>query len=168
WLKALYVVLAFCSVLFFGAIKSLIIGPIAGSIVVFGNLGIILGLFPAHVSWTVYTIIKTNRFDIPLKIAILACLPALFVIWLALGIAGTVLVGIGYGFFTPWIASFEAFRHENGSSILFHSIADGTWETIKGSCTVVRDFADLCLHSYPLCLKDIRENSSSNDLQPLR
>jgi dipeptide/tripeptide permease len=46
-------------------------------------------------------------------VALLVALPALFGIWLGLSIAGTVLVGLGYGFFAPWIASFEAFRHDD-------------------------------------------------------
>ncbi|KAL0350654.1 UNVERIFIED_CONTAM: putative membrane protein [Sesamum radiatum] len=168
WVETIYVVLAFCSVLCFGALKSLLVGPIAGLVLIIGNLGVILGLFPAHVAWTVYTLLKTNRFDAPLKVAILLGLPALFGIWLALSIAGSVLVGVGYGFFTPWVSSFEAFRLEKSSKKCYHCIVDGTWGTIKGSCTVVRDFADLCYHSYPIYLKELRENPSSNELQPLR
>ena len=42
---------------------------------------------------------------------------------------------------------------------------DGTWGTIKGSCTVVRDFADMCFHSYPVYLKEFRE--CSQDREPL-
>lgn len=56
---------------------------------------------------------RTNRLDAPLKVAFLFALPVLFAIWLALSIAGSVLVGVGYGFFTPWVSAFEAFRHEN-------------------------------------------------------
>lgn len=168
WLKTIYVVLAFCSVLCFGALKSLLVGPIAGLILILGNLGVILGLFPAHVAWTVYTLFKTNKFDAPLKVAILLGLPALFGLWLGLSIAGSCLVGLGYGFFTPWVSSFEAFRLEDESKKFYHCLVDGTWGTIKGSCTVVRDFADLCYHSYPSYLKELRENPASNELQPLR
>lgn len=169
WGKTVLVVFAFCVVLCFGALKSLIIGPIASLILILGNLGVILGLFPAHVAWTVYTLLKTDRFDAPLKVAVLLVLPALFGIWLGLSIAGSVLVGLGYGFFTPWIASFEAFRlDDDESKKCVHCILDGTWETIKGSCTVVRDFADVCYHSFPLYLKELRENPASSELQPLR
>ncbi|KAL2551994.1 hypothetical protein Fot_05613 [Forsythia ovata] len=167
-LKTLYVVFAFFSALCLGALKSLLVGPIAGLILILGNLGVILGLFPAHVAWTVYTLVKTNRFDAPLKVAVLFGLPALFGIWLALSIAGSVLVGVGYGFFTPWVSAFEAFRLDNESKKFFHCIVDGTWGTIKGSCTVVRDFADMCFHSYPLYLKELREYPTSHELQPLR
>lgn len=168
WLKIVYVVFAFCSALCFGALKSLLVGPIAGLILIIGNVGVILGLFPSHVAWTVYTLVKTDRFDSPLKVAFLFALPALFGIWLGLSIAGSVLVGVGYGFFAPWVSAFEAFRHEDESNKFFHCIVDGTWGTIKGSCTVVRDFADFCYHSYPLYLKELRESPSSNELQPLR
>ncbi|KAA8531708.1 hypothetical protein F0562_006575 [Nyssa sinensis] len=168
WLKVLYVVFAFCSALCLGALKGLLVGPIAGLILIIGNVGVILGLFPAHFSWTAYTLVGTNRFDAPLKVAILFALPALFGIWLGLSIAGSVLVGVGYGFFTPWISTFEAFRHENESKKFFHCIVDGTWGTIKGSCTVVRDFADICYHSYPIYLKELRESPCSDEVQPLR
>ncbi|KAF5736134.1 hypothetical protein HS088_TW14G00269 [Tripterygium wilfordii] len=167
-LNLLYVVFAFCSALFLGGLKAVTVGPIAGLILIIGNVGIILGLFPAHVYWTVYTLVKTNGFDEPLKVAILLALPALFGIWLGLSIAGSVLVGVGYGFFTPWVSAFEAFRHDDESKRFIHCIVDGTWETVKGSCTVVRDFADICYSSYPQYLKELRESPASNELQPLR
>ncbi|XVE82776.1 hypothetical protein DITRI_Ditri16bG0032900 [Diplodiscus trichospermus] len=168
WLKIVYVVFAFCSALFLGALKGLLVGPIAGLILIIGNVGVILGLLPAHISWTVYTIIRSNRFDAPLKVAILIALPALFGIWLALSIAGSVIVGLGYGFFSPWVSAFEAFRHENESKRFFHCVVDGTWETVKGSCTMVRDFADLCFHSYLLYLEELSQSPAPNELRTLR
>ncbi|KAF7136089.1 hypothetical protein RHSIM_Rhsim08G0101400 [Rhododendron simsii] len=168
WLKIPYVVFAFCSALFLGALKSLLVGPIAGLTLIIGNVVVILGLFPSHVAWTIYTLVKTNRFDAPLKVAFLFALPVLFAIWLGLSIAGSALLGVGYGFFSPWVSAFEAFRQEDESKKFFHCLVDGTWGTIKGSCTVVRDFADICYHSYPLYLKELRESPSTNELQPLR
>ncbi|XP_009594241.1 uncharacterized membrane protein At3g27390 [Nicotiana tomentosiformis] len=168
WLNAVYVVFAFCSALFLGALKSVLVGPIAGLILIVGNVGVILCLFPAHVFWTVYTLAKTNRFDAPLKVVFLFALPALFGIWLVLSIAGTVLVGVGYGFFAPWVSAFEAFRHDDESNKFIHCIVDGTWGTIKGSCIAVRDCADMCYHSYPMYLKELRDSPSSLDLQPFR
>lgn len=161
-------IFAFCAALFLGALKGLLVGPIACLILIIGNVGIILILFPVHVGWTFYTIIKTNRFDAPLKATILLGLPVLAALWLGLSITGSVIVGIGYGFFTPWVSAFEAFRLENEFKKFLHCIVDGTWDTIKGSCTVVRDFTDLCFHSYPLYLKEIREFTSSDELQTLR
>ncbi|KAI5581745.1 hypothetical protein BDE02_07G038500 [Populus trichocarpa] len=173
WLRFLYVIFAFCSAFFLGALKGLLVGPIAASVLILGNGAVILGMFPPHISWTFYTLVKTDRFDIPLKVALLVALPALFGIWLGLSIAGTVLVGLGYGFFAPWIASFEAFRHDDDDDddefkTLYHCVVDGTWGIIKGSCTVVTDFADICCHSYPLYLKELRESSASNEIRTLR
>ncbi|VFQ86529.1 unnamed protein product [Cuscuta campestris] len=168
WVKPLYVILAFCAALSLGALKSLLVGPIAGLILIIGNLGVILLLFPAHAFWTVHAIIKTKRFDAPLKVAFLVGLPVLLTIWVGLSIAGSVLVGVGYGFFTPWVSAFEAFRHDDVSKRFLHCIVDGTWGTIKGSCTVVRDFGDFCYHSYPLYMKELRESPASLDLQPFR
>ncbi|KAL5752938.1 hypothetical protein ACOSP7_023122 [Xanthoceras sorbifolium] len=168
WLKVIYVAFAFCSALFLGALKGILVGPIAGLILILGNVGVILVMFPAHVAWTVYTLVKTNKFDTPLKVAILFALPALFGIWLAVSIAGSVLVGVGYGFFAPWVSAFEAFRHDNESKKFYHCIVDGTWGTIKGSCTMVTDFADMCFHSFPIYLKELRESPYSMELQTLR
>ncbi|MED6157410.1 hypothetical protein PIB30_022816 [Stylosanthes scabra] len=168
WVKASYVVFAFLSAFFLGAIKGLVVGPIAALILIIGNVGVILGLFPWHVAWTVYTLFKIEIFDAALKVAISIALPALFGIWLGIGIAGSVLLGVGYGFFTPWVSTFEAFRYDNESKKFLHCLVDGTLGTIKGSCTVVRDFADMCYHSYPCYLKELRESRSSNEHQRLR
>ena len=65
---------------------------------------------------------RTDRFDIPLKAAILLGLPVLAALWLGLSIAGSVIVGVGYGFFTPWVSAFEAFRHENEFKKFLHCI----------------------------------------------
>lgn len=57
---------------------------------------------------------RTNQFDAALKFALLFALPPLFAIWLGLSIAGSVIVGVGYGFFAPWVSTFEAFRQDDG------------------------------------------------------
>ncbi|XP_070668922.1 uncharacterized membrane protein At3g27390 [Malus domestica] len=170
--KIFSLVFAFGSALCLGALKGLLVGPISALILILWNVGIILGLSPAHVVWTIYTLIKIHRFDIlsqtPLKIAILFALPGLLGIWLGLSIAGSVLLGVGYGFLTPWVSTFEAFRHDNRYKKFKHCILDGTWGTVKGSCTVVRDFADLCYHSYPLYLKELHESPAAEEVRTLR
>lgn len=167
-LKLAYVVFAFCSALLIGLFKAVLVGPIAGLILVVGNIGVVIGLFPFHVYCTVYSLIKTKLLNAALKVAVLFALPILLVLYLTLSIIGSVLVGLGYGFFTPWISTFEAFRQSSEAKKFIHSIVDGTWGTIRGSCTVVRDFADICYHSYPLYLKELREWSGDQDLHSIR
>ncbi|ONK67274.1 uncharacterized protein A4U43_C06F18440 [Asparagus officinalis] len=167
-LRIAYVVFSFCAALFIGFLKAVVVGPIAGLLLMVGNVGVILGLFPFHVFWTVYSLLKTNRINLALKFALLLALPILFALWLALGIFGSVLVGIGYGFFTPWISTFEAFRQDSEAKKFLHSIVDGTWGTVKGSCTVVRDFADICYHSFPVYLKELRDCSGDNETHSIR
>ncbi|KAE9596663.1 hypothetical protein Lal_00007578 [Lupinus albus] len=167
-MNATYVVFAFISALCLGAIKGIIVGPIAALLLILGNVGVILGLFPAHVVWTVYTLLKMQIFDLPMKVAILLVLPGLFVLWLGLGVGGSVIVGVGYGFFTPCIATFEAFRHDHDSKKFLHCIVDGTWGTINGSWIVVIDFVDVCYHSYPSYLKELREKPCSDEHERLR
>ncbi|KAG9158763.1 hypothetical protein Leryth_013661 [Lithospermum erythrorhizon] len=168
WLKTIFVVFGFCLVLILGAIKSVIFGPVAALVLIVGSVGVIFGFLPAHIVWTIHAIVKTGKFDAPLKVAILICVPALFAIWLGLSIAGSVLVGIGYGFFTPWVSSFEAFRYDDVSERFHHCLVDGTWTAIKGSCTVVRDFKDVCYHSYRRIMNELRGSPGSDGPQPLR
>nr|CAD1826246.1 unnamed protein product [Ananas comosus var. bracteatus] len=161
-LRVAYVVFAFCSAFFLGGFKALLVGPVAAALLIIGNVGVILGLLPWHVAWTVYSLIKTNYINSALKFAFLFVLPVLFALWLALSIFGSILVGVGYGFFAPWVSTFEAFRQDSETKKFLHGVVDGTWGTIKGSCTVVRDFADICYHSYPLYLKELRESSHNH------
>ncbi|KAK1314517.1 putative membrane protein [Acorus calamus] len=168
YLTIIYVFFAFCSALFLGALKGLLVGPIAGVILIVGNSGVILGLFPVHVALALYTLLKTKRIDGSLKLGFLLGLPILLGLWLGLGLLGSVLVGVGYGFFTPWVSAFEAFRVNGEWRKFLHCIVDGTWGTIKGSCTVVRDFADICYHSYPLYLKELRDNPGDKEPYTIR
>lgn len=52
---------------------------------------------------------RTTRLDVALKAALLFAPPPLFDLWLALSVAGSALVEVGYIFFTPWFSAFEAF-----------------------------------------------------------
>lgn len=161
-LRITYVIFVFCAALFVGALKGMVVGPLASLLLITGNISIILGLFPAHVVWTVYSLVKTPLYDLVLKAFLLLVLPLIAALWLAFGIVGSVLVGVGYGFFAPWIATFEAFRQNTEPRKFLHCLTDGTWSTIKGSCVVVRDFLDICYHSVRSYLKEFREKTSDS------
>lgn len=38
--------------------SGLLVGPIAASVLILGNGAVILGMFPPHISWTFYTLVK--------------------------------------------------------------------------------------------------------------
>jgi hypothetical protein len=65
---------------------------------------------------------RTDRINAGLKLALAIALPVLFGLWLGLGIFGSALVALGYGFSTPWISTFEAFRQESESDKFIHGI----------------------------------------------
>ncbi|KMS96457.1 hypothetical protein BVRB_9g225110 [Beta vulgaris subsp. vulgaris] len=137
----------FILLLILGIFKALIISPVAAVIISVGNSSVIIGLWPAHFIWTCYCVVRTKRLGMTLKIGTLLFLPMPLVLWPFAGILGSFVGGIGFGFFSPLIATFEAVG-ENVPDKCYHCVADGCWPTIQASCTVVRDFTDFCFHSY--------------------
>ncbi|XP_020082943.1 uncharacterized membrane protein At3g27390 [Ananas comosus] len=146
----------FLLLLLLGIIKAAVIGPIVAAVIFFGNSAVIIGLWPAHFIWTYYCLIKTKRIGLVLKILLLITLPVPLLLWPVFGILGSLLVGIGYGYFTPLIATFEAVG-EDVLDKFSHCFTDGCKSTIEGACTTVRDFTDFCFHSYFSFMDDLSE-----------
>lgn len=46
--------------------------------------------------------------------------------------------------------------------LIYLGLQDGTWDTIKGCFTVIRDFGDFCYHSYKSFMQDLRERPPTN------
>ena len=90
-----------------------------------------------------------------LKFFLCLCLPAAIILWLVLGILASVLGGALYGFLSPIFATFDAVG-EGKPYPFFHCFYDGTWSTLKRSFTVVRDFKDVCFHSYFSLMDELR------------
>lgn len=190
--------------------------PWACLIMAIGISALILGLWPMHLIWTYYCIIRYSTCSaIPflatsfnyqpkvltfcflhflggrtklvgpvVKLLLLIAATAVLITWLVIGIPGSLLAGLVYGFLAPIMATFDAvgegkekpFVHCFVVSFFFvwvvcayfwgisfrHCLAcyselqDGTWSTITGSCTVVRDVKDLLFHSYFSIMDDLR------------
>ncbi|XP_027170230.1 uncharacterized membrane protein At3g27390 isoform X1 [Coffea eugenioides] len=139
-----------------GSVKGIIIGPIVVLIILIGNTSVVIGLWPAHFVWTYYCVGKSKRLGWVLKIVVLMTLPVPLVLWPIVAIIGSLLGGIGYGFFAPLIATFEAVG-KNVTEKFYHCFADGCISTLKGSCTVARDFTDFCFHSYFSYMDELSE-----------
>ncbi|KAL8506909.1 hypothetical protein ACS0TY_017702 [Phlomoides rotata] len=145
-----------------GLLKGLMICPIAATIIAVGNSAVVIGLWPAHFLWTYYCVAKSKRLGWILKILVLFTLPVPLILWPIMTIIGSVLGGIGYGFFAPLIATFEAV----GGTVTdkwYHCFVDGCFTTIESSCTVVRDFTDFCFHSYFSFMDELSEDVQEDE-----
>ncbi|KAL9256335.1 putative membrane protein [Drosera capensis] len=66
-----------------------------------------------------------------------------------LGIVASLIGGAAYGFLSPIFATFDAVGPGKTND-------DGTWSTVQGSFTVVRDFKDVCYFSYLSFMDDLQ------------
>lgn len=62
---------------------------------------------------------RTKKLGLVLKILVLVSLPVPLVLWPIFGIVGSLLGGVGYGFFAPLLATFEAVG-ENVTKKFYH------------------------------------------------
>ncbi|CAI9754481.1 unnamed protein product [Fraxinus pennsylvanica] len=145
-----------------GLLKGLIICPIVVGIIAVGNSAVVIGLWPAHFIWTYYCVAKSKRLGWILKIMVFLSLLIPLILWPIIAILGSILGGIGYGFFAPLIATFEAVG-ENVTDKFFHCFTDGCCSTLEGSCTVVRDFTDFCFHSYFSYMDELIEEGHEDE-----
>ncbi|XP_047949838.1 uncharacterized membrane protein At3g27390 [Salvia hispanica] len=144
----------FSSLLLLGFIKGIIMFPVILVIVTIGISGTILLLWPMHCFYTYYCVLSTRQFGPVLKLIICICLAAALISWPPIGLACSVLSGAVYGLFSPILATFRAVG-EGKSSKLSHCICDGTWSAVEGSFTMIRDFSDVCYHSYLSIMDDL-------------
>ncbi|ONK60109.1 uncharacterized protein A4U43_C08F14420 [Asparagus officinalis] len=130
-----------------GIIKVAIFGSCVFLVILVGNLALIYGLYPVHVVWTGYCISRTKRFGVVLKALILLLFPLPVLLWLPLATIGSVLTGLTFGIGLPLMATFAPVR-EGVTDKFLRCLKDGTWGSIKAAFTAVRDFKDICFHSY--------------------
>ncbi|CAA6664183.1 unnamed protein product [Spirodela intermedia] len=145
----------FVGLLLLGIFKGALFCPLICVTMAAGNSAVILGLWPAHAFWTYYSIARSKQLGPVLKIILCIGVTSLLILWPLVGIVGSIVGGAGYGFFAPLMATFEAVG-EGRSDKFTHCITDGTWTTVKGSFTVVRDLTDVCFHSYFSIMDDVR------------
>ncbi|XP_078172384.1 putative membrane protein At3g27390 isoform X2 [Carex rostrata] len=148
----------FFALFLLGAIKGLLLFPWACLIMTIGNSALILGLWPAHAVWTFYCLIRTKQLGPVLKLALSIGVCIALVVWPLAGILGSIIAGIAYGLLAPVMATFDAVG-EGKSNQFLHCFMDGTFSTIKGACTVVRDLKDMLFHSYFSIMDDLRLQS---------
>ncbi|KAL8528142.1 hypothetical protein ACS0TY_005814 [Phlomoides rotata] len=150
----------FIGLLILGFIKGIIMFPMIFLLIVSGISAIIIGLWPVHWFYTYYCILSTKQFDPALKILLCLCIPVILIGWLPIGITCSVVGGAAYGLLAPMFATFQAVE-EGKTDKFYHCICDGIWSTVKGSFTIIRDFLDVCYHSYFSIMDDLRRQGPS-------
>ncbi|KAH6791023.1 transmembrane protein [Perilla frutescens var. frutescens] len=145
----------FTGLLILGFIKGIIMFPVIFLIMTIGISGIIVIILPIHCFYTYYCILSTKQFGPALKFVICICLAAVLISWPPVGIFCSVLSGAAYGLFAPILATFQAVE-EGKTSKFSHCISDGTWSAVEGSFTMIRDFSDVCYHSYFSIMDDLQ------------
>ncbi|KAJ6965600.1 hypothetical protein NC652_003473 [Populus alba x Populus x berolinensis] len=111
---------------------------------------------PTEILSSLWNFIKFLPFFFGLLV--LGTIKVTLILWLVLGIVGSIIGGALYGLLSPIFATFDAVG-ERKTNMLYHCFYDGTWDTVKGSFTVVRDFGDVCYHSYFSLLDDLRQGT---------
>ncbi|VVA17850.1 PREDICTED: membrane [Prunus dulcis] len=147
----------FIGLLLLGNFKGILFCPLICLIMTIGNSAIILGLWPVHFLWTYYCMFRAKRYGPALKIVVcIFVLPVQLILWPVVGIVGSIVGGAAYGFLSPVMETFQAVG-EGKTNQLYHCFYDGIWSTVQGCFTVVRDFGDVCYHTYFSVMDDLRE-----------
>ncbi|GAV88257.1 hypothetical protein CFOL_v3_31680 [Cephalotus follicularis] len=146
----------FIGLLLLGIIKGVVFCPLICLIATIGNSAIILGMWPVHIIWTYYCIVRAKILGSGLKIVLCICIPVVLILWPVFGIVGSIIGGAAYGLLSPIFATFDAVG-EGKTDVFFHCFYDGTWSTIEGIFTIVRDFKDVCLFSYFSVMDDLQK-----------
>lgn len=147
----------FIGLLLLGTIKGIIFCPFVCLIMTVGNSAIILGLWPVHLLWTYYCILRAKQLGPVLKLVLCPCIFVPLILWPVVCILASIVGGAAYGFLSPIFATFDAVG-EGKTDKFFHCIYDGTWGTVQGCFTVVRDFRDVCFHSYFSIMDDLKDS----------
>ncbi|KAK8502844.1 hypothetical protein V6N12_000088 [Hibiscus sabdariffa] len=151
----------FFGLLLLGTIKGLVFCPLICLIITIGNSSVIIGLLPFHAYWTCYSIVRTKLLGPFLKLIICVFVPVVLILWVFVSIVGSSMGGILFGFLSPIFATFDAVG-EGKTNVFIHCFYDGTLSTIRGSFTVVRDFYDVCFHSYGSFMEDLQQKGPPN------
>ncbi|KAI4375354.1 hypothetical protein MLD38_013237 [Melastoma candidum] len=145
----------FLGLLLLGTLKGVVICPFSCLILTVCNTGVVLCMWPVHFLWTYYSILRARIIGPILKFLLFITLPVPLILCPVVAILGSVSGGLAFGFLSPIFATFEAVGKGKANDV-FHCFYDGTWSTIERSMTIVRDFWDICCHSYFSIVNELR------------
>ncbi|KAL8124820.1 putative membrane protein At3g27390 isoform X1 [Apium graveolens] len=150
-----------------GIIKGAIFSPFVFLVIAFGDAGVVIGLWPLHLFWSIYCLIRTNKFGVYMKLLLICTVPIPIAIWTIVGVVGSAIMGIGYGFVWPVMETFRAISKKDMplNMRLIKCFTDGTWTQVQGACTIVRDFADFSFHTYFSFMDDLLDSKGENPIE---
>ncbi|PSR88012.1 hypothetical protein CEY00_Acc31042 [Actinidia chinensis var. chinensis] len=133
-----------------GLYKGVLMTPIVFIIIGFGDGLIIAVLFPVHLFWSLFCILRTKKFGPYMKCLLLLILPIPIVLWTIAGLIGSSITGLLVGFGWPFMETFRVISKE-GVPICMRvkrCFTEGLRSSLRGACTIVRDFKDFSFHSF--------------------
>ncbi|XP_057964203.1 uncharacterized membrane protein At3g27390-like [Malania oleifera] len=157
----------FIFLFFLGCVKAAIFSPFVFLVIAFGDTGVVMGLWPLHLVWSIYCIARTKRFGPYLKCLLIPLAPIPIALWTVVGVLGSVIMGIGYAYVWPVMETFKAISKE-GASIpekFIRCFTDGTCSNVWGACTIVRDFADFSFHSYFSVMDELMDSKGEKPIE---
>lgn len=150
-----------------GVVKSAIFCPFVFLVIAFGDTAVVIGLWPCHLFYSIYCIIRTKKFGPFMKCLLILLSPMPIAIWTVVGVVGSVVMAIFYAFIWPVMETFKAVSKDGLSfpTKLVKCFTDGTWSNVWGACTIVRDFADFSFHSYFSVMDGLLESKGENPIE---
>ncbi|CAM8917401.1 unnamed protein product [Rhodiola kirilowii] len=150
-----------------GILKGGIFGPFVFLIIALGDAAVVIGLWPLHMFWSIYCMARTHKYGPIMKFLMILLVPLPIALWMAVGVVGSIMMAIGYGIIWPVTETFYAVSKE-GTSVqmkMLKCLTDGTWSSILGARTTVRDFADFSYHSYFSMMEGLLESTTETPIE---
>lgn len=111
--------------------------------------------------------INTKKFGPIMKCLLIVLVPIPIAIWTVVGVGGSAIMGIGYGYIWPVMETFKAVSRKADSlgTKLFRCLTDGTWSNLWGACTIVGDFKDFSFHSYFSLMDELLDSKGEEPIE---
>ncbi|KAL5752820.1 hypothetical protein ACOSP7_023010 [Xanthoceras sorbifolium] len=150
-----------------GIIKGAIFSPLVFMVIAVGDAGVACGLWPLHLFWSIFCVARSKKFGPNMKCLLILLVPVQTMLYIGVGVFGSMIMGIGYGFVWPVMETFRAISKEGVPFCekVENCFTDGTWSCVQGACTIVRDFADVSFHSYFSVVDELLESKGEEPLE---
>ncbi|TXG59528.1 hypothetical protein EZV62_014101 [Acer yangbiense] len=164
---SIFFVPVFSLLLVIGILKGVTFSPLVFIVIVFGDIGVAIGLWPLHLFWSTFSVARTKKFGPYMKCLLILLVPVQTMLYIVVGSFASMVMGVGYGFIWPVMETFRAFSKEGVPfcTRVENCFTEGTWSCVLGACTIVRDFADFSFHSYFSVVDELLESKGEEPIE---